>query len=407
MEPDVGGQTIGQRIATRRVLSGRSVRQLAAEAGIAHTTWGRIERGERGADNRVILGDIARVLNCTVADLTGRPGEPTTRAEAALAGSVHGLLAALVETNLDDEPTVAPVPLHVLAREAELLDDLRVRADYAGAAARLGPFTRQLHATTVLASDPVEYEAALKLTVLGASRAGGILRDVGQRAEAYLAGERAQQAAEELGDPVMLAAAFRTRAAAAMGCGGFARAHKLAVRGLGSVEGDLDVFGATETAGHLHLLAAMTLYGLRRGGEGDTHLEEAERLAVRTGDSDVLRLYFGPTNLRFWRLAIAVDTGDAEEAVRIVRGTNPAAIGSVDRQSMFYLDAARACARLGHRDADRAAIRMLAASERIAPQRARSHPFAAETMRVIVRRTRRSDMDGPLRALAVRLGVTA
>lgn len=403
----MSGQTIGQRIQTRRKLSGRSIRNLADEAGISHTTWSRIERGERGADNRVILGDIARALRCSTSELIGQPAEPTTRDEAHLAGHVNSLLAALVDTDLDDEATVPVIAWGALQHEAELLDDLYQNVDFAGVAGRLAPFTRQLHAATVAATGIEERRVGLRMTVLGASRTSRLLRAVGRRAEAYLAGERAQDAAERLEDPVILANAYRTRASDAMGCGSHSRAYKLTTRGLEALAGHMDEEGAAETAGHLHLRSAMALYALHRGSEGDAHLAEAEALAARTGDTDTFGLFFGPTNLAFWRLAIEIDSGDPHDAVHIAQTTNPAAIGSVDRQGAFYLDAARALARLGTREADTSAIRMLATAERIAPQRTRSYPFAKETLRVILERAKRSAVDSRLRGLAERIGVAA
>jgi transcriptional regulator with XRE-family HTH domain len=68
---DRQGPTIGQRIKDRRVLLGLSGRGAALTAGLSHTTWSRIERGERGADNRFVLARMARALHCSVSDLTG------------------------------------------------------------------------------------------------------------------------------------------------------------------------------------------------------------------------------------------------------------------------------------------------------------------------------------------------
>jgi transcriptional regulator with XRE-family HTH domain len=60
--------TIGKRIRDRRQLLGMSVRGAALGAGVSHTTWSRIERGERSADNRFVLARMARALRCPVSD---------------------------------------------------------------------------------------------------------------------------------------------------------------------------------------------------------------------------------------------------------------------------------------------------------------------------------------------------
>lgn len=400
-------QTIGDRIAARRRLTGKSVRQLAAEAGISHTTWGRIERGERGADNRIILHNIARVLRCSVTDLTGQPAVPGTPSEAKLEASIHDLLAALVDADLDDEPSTAARPWGELQREGDLLDDLYRRADHLGTAARLAVHTREVHAGTVTATRTDDRATGLRMTIIGASRNSRLLRATGHRAEAYLAGERAEQAARELGDPVLLANAYRTRSSDAMGCGSHTRALRLTARGLETLAGQMDLPGAQETAGHLHLRSAMACYALGRSSDGDVHLDAAMALAEATGDTDTFGLYFGPTNVGFWRLAIVVDSGDPADAVQIARETNPAKMGSADRQGAFYIDAARALALMETRDADKAAVRMLLTAERVAPQRLAKTPFAAEALRMILRRARRSDVDPILRGLVERLNVTA
>lgn len=401
--------TIGQRIKTRRILTGKSIRQISAEAGISDPQWSRIENGRRSADNRFVLANIARVLKCSVPDLTGEStaGTPHTPEGAALVGSVNSIVAALVETDLADEATVEPVTLDQLAAEAALLDDLRSRSDYAGAASRLPWFTRQLHATAVSPGlMAAEHAAALRLTVLGSDRTGGILRNVGFRAEAFLAGERARDAAQELDEPVMLALAAWSRAHAALGCGSMARAHSIAVKGLAAVEGHLDDTGGKEVRGQLHLTAAMCLYGLGQASEAETHMAEAEALAVQTGDTTTYRLWFGPTNLQLWKLAITLDAGDPGDAVQIVRGTNPAPL-TPGRQGAFYLDAARALSRIGKPESDKAALRMLETAERLVPQRVHHSPLAAEALRMIVERVKRSAVDSRLRGLAERLGVAA
>ncbi|WP_199040919.1 helix-turn-helix domain-containing protein [Glycomyces salinus] len=407
MERIMAPETIGDRIKTRRKLRGLSVRQAADFADIAASTWSRIERGERGADNLTILSGMAQALRCSVADLIGDGHLPVGGESVGLVDDVHDILAALVETDLGDEATSDPAPLDYLTREAALLEDLYRRGDFIATAARLAPFLRQLHATAVTAEAASDARRSLELTVLAAHRMMNVLRNVGQRADAYLAGERARDAANELEDAELTGIAAFTRAHAALGCGSIERGHKVAEAGLRALAGTERTRRAEAVAGQLHLTSAMCLYGLKRDAEAEPHLTEAEGLAGRTGDCGQDLGWFGPTNIGIWKLAIEVDSGDPKQAVRIARSTNAMRLPAPTRQASFYLDAGRAFARVGTREADATAVRMIATAERIAPQRVQFHPLAREALRVVVMRAGRSSIDSQLRGLCERIGVTA
>src|SRR6266536_876195 len=89
--------TIGGRIKTRRQIRGWSIRHAASRAGIAPSTWSRIERGLMSADNRFTLADVAAALECSPADLTGTPMPSTDRETVAAQSSVFAILQALVD----------------------------------------------------------------------------------------------------------------------------------------------------------------------------------------------------------------------------------------------------------------------------------------------------------------------
>ena len=114
-------------------------------------------------------------------------------------------------------------------------------------------------------------------------------------------------------------------------------------------------------------------------------------------------LFFGPTNVNIWRIGIEVDGGDPARALHIAGTTNPATIAGGFRQVFYYADVARAYARL--RGKDREAIRFLLTAERIAPQHFHSSPFARETTRDLLERSRRSAGGTELRGLCERMQV--
>lgn len=391
--------TIGQRIHDRRKLLGWTIRYAADRAGISHTSWSRIERGLMSADNRFTLAAIAEALRCSVGELAGLPPDPVTRDEAETSGAVYETMRAAIEADLTVPPSTSTPhpPVEQLSAEAELILDLRTRCDYRGAVQRLPALIRGLYA----AAGGRDRKQALRALVIAEDAASFVVRYMGHPAPSCLLAERAQQAAEVLDDPVMLALAAWGRIHAATNCGLYQRALTLANTAADGLSRHLNLPNATELLGMIHLTRAFALYALGQTNDALTPLQEAQKLAERTGDSDALSLWFGPTNIRFWQVAMEVDSGDPGKAVETARTTNPQVVPSISRQATFYIDTGRALARTGQ---DRDALRMLLAAERLAPQRMRD-PLIAETARSMLERARRGAGWSELRGLCERVGV--
>jgi hypothetical protein len=155
---------------------------------------------------------------------------------------------------------------------------------------------------------------------------------------------------------------------------------------------------APEMLGLLLLTSGHTAYAVRRPADGAEYYAEAVRLAERTGETDTFSMFFGPTNVAFWQIGTETDGGDPEEAVKIALHTNPASLPVPMRQVMFYMDTARALARVGR---DREAVRYLVTAERVAPQLVHASPLAAETARGLRDQAGGSE----LRGLCERMGL--
>jgi transcriptional regulator with XRE-family HTH domain len=390
--------TIGERIRARRQLRNWSVRYAADRAGISHATLSRIERGLLSADNRFVLADIAAGLECSVTELTGRPTASADANIIAARASVAGIRHALIESDFAEPPNCTPRPVPALEREAELVQALRTRCDYAGAGRLLPRLIRELHASAAGG----ERDVALRLAVLTGFVATGLARYVGYPAEAWLGAEWSRRAAEVLDDPVYLGFAAWARVCAAGGCGAYERGHTLATKAADELQGKLGTPHAMEMLGLLLLRAAHMSYATKRRSAGAEYYAEAGRLAARTGETTAFDQYFGPTNVAFWRVGSEVDGGDPERAVQIARDTNPAALPVPIRQVFFHLDTGRALAKV-RREGE--AVRHLLTAERIAPQLVRANPLAAETSRGLLERAQRRAGGSELRGLCERLGV--
>jgi transcriptional regulator with XRE-family HTH domain len=380
-------------------LRGWSVRHAASRAGVSHATWSRIERGRQAADNRFMLADIAAALECSPADLAGTPVPAADRAAMAAQVAVYGIRQALVDIDLSERTVRSAPPVADLARTVALVDTLRQSCDYAGAARLVPDLLRDLHA----ASSGPDGQAALRLLCDVAFIASSIVRNLGHPADAWLGAERCRDAAEATEDPVLLGYAAYARASAASACGSFRRSLTLAGKAVDDLQPHGAMHGAMEMLGSLRLVCAYAGRGLKRLDDSRAWAGEAADLADRTGETNTMGLYFGPTNVNIWRIGIEVDGADPARAVDIARSTNPATITAGFRQVFYYADAARAYARL--RGKDREAIRYLLTAERIAPQHLHTSPVAQETTRALLEHSRQQAGGTQLRGLCERMQV--
>ncbi len=383
----------------RRLLRGWSVRYAASRAGVSHATWSRIERGLQAADNRFMLADIAGALGCTAADLTGFGVPAPDRVTASAQAGVFGLRRALIDIDLTEPPDGAAPPMDELRRSVAVAEALYRACDYAGAARLLPGLLRDLHTET---AGP-DHAEALRLLCDATSIASTALRALGHPADAWLAAERCRDAAEESDDPVLRGHAAYSMARAAVACGSFQRGQTLAERAADDLGRHLGRSGGPEILGTLYLVAALASRCRKRLDDSRDWLATAAVLARHTGETDTMRMFFGPTNVDIWRMSIEVDDGDPGQVVEIARRTDPAAIPAGVRQVFYYADTARALARIGGRD--REAIRFLLTAERIAPQHVRTSEELAVTIRTLLDRSRRRAGGTELRALGERMQV--
>ncbi|WP_127552461.1 helix-turn-helix domain-containing protein [Actinoplanes sp. OR16] len=390
---------VGERVRARRLLRGWSIRYAASRAGVSHATWSRIERGLQGADNRFMLADLAGALDCTLADLAGTGVPAPDRATSAAQAGVLGLRRALVDIDLSEPPSRPAPPLAELRRTNALADALYRACDYAGAARVYTDLLRDLHTET---AGP-DHAEALRLLCEATSNAATVLRNLGHPPDAWLAAERCRDAAEAAGDPVLRGHAAYAMARSALACGSAQRGQTIAERAVNDLGGHLSRPGAPEILGSLQLVAALASHARGRLDDSRDWLAEAAALALRTGETDTMGMFFGPTNVNIWQMSIEAGDGDPIRVVEIAGRTDPSAIEAGVRQVFYYADTARALIRLGGRD--REAIRFLLTAERIAPQHVRTSADLATAVRILLERSNRRAGGTALRGLSERMSV--
>jgi hypothetical protein len=112
---------------------------------------------------------------------------------------------------------------------------------------------------------------------------------------------------------------------------------------------------------------------------------------------------FGPASVSANEVTVALESGDAVEALRIADTLEVDEMPTPWRRARFLLDVAHAYVLRGS-DHDGTAVAVLLEAERHAPEVVRYSVLAHELVRVCLRRERKSRTPG-LRGLAERLGI--
>ncbi|QFY12556.1 helix-turn-helix domain-containing protein [Nonomuraea phyllanthi] len=368
---DDGAWGIGRNVRAARPYRGMSLDALAGLVGRSKGWLSKIENGKIRLDKRSDIVALAEALEVSATDLVDAP-VPRDRAVP----STSRLRDILLNSSLDDPPDMPVRPVGVL--EAEW--DGRILAAWRGSdraeLARLIPgFIGELHVHAATA-DGRERERALRLLIWACSAAGSdLLKAFGQLDLAWIAADRAEQAARLLGDEVWFGAAAFAMAHCRRSLD-LARAFRTIGESADRVEPYVgDDRRAQEIYGMLRLSAALgcQIRGDHAGARDCA--EEAERIADRTGEHVDAWQWFGPANVGVWRATLAVEAGEPERALEHASRVVSAALPSRIRRASVRIEKARAYAMLNR--PRQAATELREAEKQDAP-RTHSDPFARE-----------------------------
>ncbi len=359
----------------------------------------QVERGVRKVDRMSVLESLADALEIPLAELAAEaPVVAAVTDELPAARSLRLTLSgayALSGMLLDRRPPALSAlrnqvreswDLVHAAKYTELSDLLRQLVPDLEIAARKFPPTRRAEASELLAT---AYQAC-----------SAALAKLGQPEAAWIAADRAMDAAERAGNPLLVAAgAFRLVFVF------------LAARHYDQAEGTartaVEALTARATAGDN---AAMSLCGgftLQRAviasrlNDSDTaygFLDQAHDIAIRLGDGrNDFGTEFGPANVGIHEVAISIELGDAGRALRVASGLDATDL-SPERQSRLLIDVARAHAQ--RRQADDAVAALLRA-EAIGAEQVRGHEAVRQLVNDLLTMQERPTAE--LRELAGRL----
>ena len=391
--------TIGQRIAHARKLRDLTQAELAARIPCSKSLIAQVERGHKPATPSLISA-AAEALNVEVTELTGQP----YRGHDARTDRIHAAIAeirnALAYWDVAPELDLPPRSLADLSDEVDQVNRFRMEASYVQLGAVLPMLLKEL---TVLAHQlsGIEQARAFRLLSEVYTAVDSMAYKLGYMDLFTLAVERMAWAAAQADDPLLRPIAAMRRSSVFLATGGWDGGMALLARAgqemsdRGTDEASLSVIGT------MHLRSAILAARANRAAVAWDGMGQAADVSQRLGhDTRDYGLLFGPTNVAIHGVAVAVELGDADEAIR--RGKDLALPDDLprERSSHHYIDLSRAWMWQGRPEK---ALACLTRAERLAPQRTRYHPMARQIVSQLLDHQRR--LPEPLRGLVTRMGL--
>lgn len=392
-------RTVGQNVRRARRYQSMSLKELADRIGKSKGWLSMIENGKLSLDKRQDIALIAEVLAVSADTLLGEAVPEI--APGGYSYNLRPLRAVLLDAAIEDPPDMPARPVPQLVQLVTAMDSALRIADYETMHRELPGLLGELqvHAATSAGEDR---DKVLRLLILASSSATIMLRHFGRTELAWVAADRGRQAAVLLGDPVWSGAAAYEVAHARPSVN-LSRALLSTPRIADDLEthvGD-DPFGR-QVYGMLRLSAALAcaVQGDHEGAEDQG--EEAARVAEPLGDQPDAFELFGPANVGVWRTSLAVEAGNAEQALDFADNVQPLALASKNRRAALRLERARA---FGMLDRDGDAIGELKQADRLSPAQIRNNPLVRDMVVVMLDRARREAGGRDLRGLAWRMGI--
>jgi transcriptional regulator with XRE-family HTH domain len=410
--------TLGERVAMYRRQRGLSQRKLGDRVRRSESWVSQVERNVQPVERLSLLQDLAMALGVTVADLRpealpdadfddAEPGVNDLDA-VRLALSGHPALERLFVPSTTDEHASNDLLDQELERTVDHVWHLAHASQFADLSKTLTvliPRLEQAARATDRTDDERRRLHALCARAYQAAAAAFARQD--EPDAAWVAADRAITAAELAGDPLDVIAGHFRLAHAFLRLRRFDQAERVTTRAIDALRPlATDPSAPPELLslyGAMHLVQAVV-----SGHEGDrsaahAHLQFAKDTAERLGeDRNDFNTEFGPTNVQLHAVAVAVDLGDAGEALDLAQHVDASRL-SPERQARFLIDVARAHTQRRHiGEATTALIK----ADRLAPEHVRAHHHARSTLNDLLAQTGpRPSAD--LLALAQRAGLRA
>ncbi|KJY43018.1 transcriptional regulator [Streptomyces sp. NRRL B-1568] len=400
-------QIFGARVAELRVQRGLTQKELAAAIGRTASWLSQVERGVQPVNRLDVLSLLADGLGVPLNELRPDAPQPVESAEPAPEPNDLDQVRLL----LSGHPSLDVLMALEGPSEAPPVPELRASVEHAWSLAHSGQFS----ALSALLSSliPDLERAARTVDKVERPDVHGLLARVYQAMSAafvrqneadaaWLAADRAIAAAEKSGRVLEVFAGTFRLAHAFVRLKRYDQAAQAAQSAADVLGRHIDRTGSSpellSLLGSMHLVLALVY--ARCGNRADARRETERSRSIASQlceDRNDFNLEFGPTNVEIQAVSVAVDLGDAGEALEVGGELDTSAL-SVERQARLALDMGRAHVQLRRVDD---ALKCFVHAEQLAPEMIHSHTAARSAIRdlmLIAGRTASSE----LRALARR-----
>ncbi|MFJ5877928.1 helix-turn-helix domain-containing protein [Streptomyces sp. NPDC093088] len=380
-------RVFGARVADLREQRGLTQKQLAAEIGRTASWLSQVERGIQPVNRLDVLRLLADGLGVSVQELradapTQTPAEepvielPNDLDQARLVISGHPVPEVVL-----DPAGPGPANVEELQRAVDRVWELTHANEFAELSSTLGPLVPRIEraARTAPPEDRGRLWGLLSRTYQ-ALAAAFVRQD--EADAAWVAADRAIRAAEESGNTLEVFASVFRLSQAFVRLKHLDQAEHSATTALNALERHYrEAAGEPEALsviGALHL--ALALIHARAGDRtrARQEMKRAREVAARLGeDRNDFNLEFGPTNVEIQAVSIAVELGDAGEAIEVGTELDTSSL-SLERRARLKMDLGRAYAQ---RRQVGEALGALLEAEDLSPDLIHTHVAARETIR--------------------------
>jgi transcriptional regulator with XRE-family HTH domain len=371
---------------------------IAGLAGMSKSQLDRIERGEVALDKLSDIVALANALHIAPSDLMRLPVPAPANGHTDSTTEAVRLALDAIDT---DRPGGVALPVGMLRDQVTKIHAQRRACQFAEVATDLPALTRNLHTTLATGADHGELlDLAVYLHVhvtrLWLAHAGAPV-DLLRRTVFLI-----RRLAQDRDEATTLGAAKFVVADALLAGGAF-QPGQAELDSLTLPSTTADTAGLVSQVIVTHALAAV-LDG--RPGDVAAPVEVAVELAERfgvTGTTDSLGFLFGPVDAGTFRMWLALEAGEPDQAVSIARDVVPERHPFPVNRAHYWIQYGRALARLRGRRDD--AVRALRTAEDLFPIKVRRDPLVRDVIATLVLGGRRDAIGMELRGMAHRAGL--
>jgi transcriptional regulator with XRE-family HTH domain len=363
---------VAARVAVARVARRLTQDQLARAAAISVSLLRKIEHGDRHATPPV-LRSIAEALGLDLDQLT----ETMTVTDSRVHDAIPLLRRALDAYDFPDDGPVCP--LSELSRAVVHAERCRLTSQYARMICDLPALLTQLGRLNQCCNN-ADRPIVARLLVSAFRSVDGVVYKYGYHDLSARVIELMRRAAAEAADDQLNAAVAYVRTETFFATNNLSTA----LRALNVAAAQLPPGAPEATAayGALHMRAAVVSGRMGSSDAAWSHLLEARDAAARVPEGVYHGTAFGPDSVRVHEIAVSVELGDEQAALRVAAGWTPPVELPAERRSHYFLELARAQLWAGRREAT---FTSLQAARQIAPQHVREHPQVRETVTTLLR----------------------